>query len=335
MWVKVGEKCYYDDSNGILRSACTTHRMTLPMAVLNETKQYTVCWRTVPERKPYFTVPGDEEHYVSAFRPVDKAPVRIYHIADAHNRVDLPVAAGSFFGDKLDLLVLNGDIPNDSGAIENFCNIHEIASKLTGGEIPVIFSRGNHDMRGIYAEKIEEHTPTDAGKSYYTFRLGHLWGMVLDCAEDKPDSNPEYGFMNCCEDFRRRETEFIRKVIENRAQEYASDGVTNRIVICHNPFTETIHPPFDIEKETYTEWCRLLKEFIDPQLILCGHMHQAYVTRPGDERDHKGQSCPVFVASLPKKDSFAGGAIELYPDHARLCMTDNEKKTLLEENISF
>ena len=335
MWVKIGEKCYYDDSNGILRSACSTHRMTVPMTELDSVGQYTVCWRVVMERKPYFTEPGDEEHYTSVFRPVRKSPICIYHIADAHNRVELPVAAGTFFGDHLDLLILNGDIPNDSGAVENFRNIHEIASQLTCGEIPVIFSRGNHDMRGIFAEKIEEHTPTDCGRSYYTFRLGQLWGMVLDCAEDKPDNNPEYGFMNCCEDFRRRETEFIRRVIDNSINEYAAEGVTNRLVICHNPFSETSRPPFDIEIELYKEWCELLNEFVKPQLILCGHMHQAYVTRPGDEKDHKGQPCPVFVASLPKKESFAGGAVELYPDHALLRVTDNEKSILLEDTVSF
>ncbi len=335
MWVRVGDHCYYDDSNGILRSARTTHRMIVPMEVLNEEKQYTVCWRTVPERKPYFTVPGEEETYSSVFRPVGKSPVRLYHIADAHNRVELPVAAGSYFGGELDLLVLNGDIPNDSGSVENFRNIHEIAGQLTKGEIPVVFSRGNHDMRGIFAEKIEEHTPTDNGRSYFTFRLGHLWGLVLDCAEDKPDKNAEYGFMNCCEDFRRRETDFIRAIIADAANEYDADGVENRIVISHNPFSETLRPPFDIEVETYTEWCRLLKEHIKPQLILCGHMHQTYVTHPGDERDHKGQPCPVFVASLPAKESYAGGAVELFTDRAILCVTDHEKNVLLKEEISF
>ena len=335
MWVKADGKCYYDDSNGILRSACTTHKMTVPMEVLNRARQYSVCWRAVPERKPYFTVPGEEEAYISTFRPVEKSPVRICHIADAHNRVDLPVAAGSYFGDELDLLILNGDIPNDSGSVENFLNIHEIAARLTHGEIPVVFSRGNHDMRGIFAEKLEEHTPTDGGKSYFTFRLGHLWGMVLDCAEDKPDSNVEYGFMNCCEDFRRRETEFIHAVIRDKANEYEAEGVENRIVISHNPFSETIRPPFDIEIETYTEWCRLLKEYVKPQLILCGHMHQAYVTRPGEERDHKGQPCPVFVASLPKKESYAGGNVELYTDHAVLRISDQDKNVLCEDTIHF
>ena len=51
MWVKVGERCFYDDSNGILRSASTTHKMTLPMALLDEAHEYTVCYRNIIYRK--------------------------------------------------------------------------------------------------------------------------------------------------------------------------------------------------------------------------------------------------------------------------------------------
>ena len=120
MWVSVGDRCYYDDSNGILRSAVTTHKMTVPMDELDREKKYTICYRRIIERKPYFSETGDIEYYESTFRPIEKSPVNIYHIADAHNRVEQPVAAGRYFGDDLDLLVLNGDIPNHSGKIEYF-----------------------------------------------------------------------------------------------------------------------------------------------------------------------------------------------------------------------
>ena len=338
MWVRVGDKCFYDDSNGILRSAISTHRMTVPAKLLNEVKSYTVCYRVIHERKPYFTDAGDVMYYESSFRPVEKSPVHIYHIADAHNRVAGPVAAGRFFGEELDLLILNGDIPNHSGEIEFFTNIHEIAAQLTNGEIPVIFSRGNHDTRGIYAEKIEEHTPTDHGRSYYTFRLGHIWGIILDGGEDKPDDHPEYGYTICCEDFRRRETEYIKEVIENCRSEYEAEGVENRLVICHIPFTEKYNEPFDIDEEVYIEWARLLKEHVHPQLMICGHKHKLYVSPIGCERDHRGQPCPVVVASRPKKKEefpFYGGALTLYPDHCNVKFNGNEGDVTEEQDIWF
>ena len=97
----------------------------------------------------------------------------------------------------------------------------------------------------------------------------------------------------------------------------------NRIVLCHTPFPYTPEPPFDIEIETYTEWCRLLRQHVKPQLMLCGHVHKCYVTPVGGDLDHKGQPCPVVVASEVRKDgAFLGGAIELYPDNGDIKFTD-------------
>ena len=336
MWVKVGEQCFYDDSNGILRSASLTHRMTVPMELLNREKSYTVYYREIYERKPYFSKSGEIECFSSTFRPIERQPIHIYHIADAHNEVDAPVAAGKYFGDALDLLVLNGDIPNHSGKIEYFNTIHQIASELTQGEIPVVFSRGNHDTRGIYAENIEDHTPTNDGKSYFSFQLGSLWGLVLDCGEDKCDSHPEYGHTICCEDFRRRETEFIKSVIQNADREYAAPGVCNRIVIVHTPLGERHESPFDIERETYTEWTQLLRDFVKPQLMLCGHVHRCYVTHPGDARDTLGQPWSVVVASECGGDKpFAGGALILRRDGCEVRFTDSNRTVKETVQLSF
>ena len=337
MWVEVGGKCFYDDSNGILRSACSTHRVTVPMSLLDEAGEYTVWYRVIYERKPYRTECSDAMSYTSSFRPIRSAPIRIYHIADAHNEVDRPIAAGAYFGDQLDLLILNGDVPNHSGKIEYFATIHQIAAQLTRGEIPVVFSRGNHDMRGIFAEQIADHTPTDGGKSYFTFRLGHLWGVVLDCAEDKADDNVEYGHMNCCEDFRRRETEFLKNLIADSKNEYEAEGVQNRIVVVHNPFTQTFNPPFDIEQETFGEWSRLLREHVKPQIMICGHVHKAYISHVGSETDHKGQPCPVIVASERSKTDtpYIGGAITLNVDGCDVVFNDHTGKVTYEEHIPF
>ena len=339
MWVKVGDRCFYDDSNGILRSAVTTHRMTVPMKLLDREKKYTVCYRVIHERKPYFTESGEVMCFESEFRPVESTPIRIFHIADAHNNVERPVAAGSYFGDKLDLLILNGDIPNHSGEIEYFTTIHEIAAQLTHGEIPVVFSRGNHDTRGIYAENIADHTPTDNGCSYYSFRLGRLWGLVLDCGEDKADENAEYGNTVCCADFRRRETEYIKSVIENCRREYEAEGVENRIVVCHVPFTEKFPQPFNIEEETYRLWAKLLKKHIKPQLMLCGHTHRAYISKVGCEKDYLGQPCPVVVGSNVQKidgvSRYYGAAITVYPDHCNIKFNSNIQDIMLNEDIIF
>ena len=335
MWVKIGGRQFYDDSNGILRSDTRTHKIEVPGAVLDEARSYTVCWRKVNERKPYFSDLGEEENFTVPFRPVEGETLRFYHIADAHNRVDSPVSAAKNCGEELDFLVLNGDIPNHSGDIRNFSAIHRISGEVTHGEIPVIFSRGNHDTRGIYAEHLADHTPTDCGRSYYTVRLGPVWALVLDCAEDKTDDHAEYGNTVCCHDFRLRETEFLKKIAADPEHEYRAPGVKHRLVIVHNPFSETLPPPFDIEKELFSEWCAILKEKVRPEAMICGHMHQCYVTTPGGEKDHKGQPCPVVVASRVGKEPerFTGALFTLSENALLVNFTDQDGTSEGKETI--
>ena len=324
MWVRVGKEEYFDHSNGILRSDVTTHRMVIPMAPLDEAGEYTVCYRLVHERKPYFPELSEVYEYTCAFRAIrPDRPVHIYHLSDAHNRVDTPALAGEYFGEALDLLVLNGDIPNHAGDVSYFSAIHKIAARVSKGEIPVVFSRGNHDTRGFAAEKLAEHTPTQQGRSYYTFRLGPVWGIVLDCGEDKPDNHPEYGHTVCFEHFRREETKYIRDVIARATEEYAAEGVKYRLVICHIPFSFTPPEPFNIEIDTYTEWGRLLSEDIGAQLMLAGHHHKCFLSEVGSTYDHKGQPCPVVVASRFEENLFVGGAITLDGETCHVAFTDN------------
>lgn len=309
---KVGSEWYYDESNGTMRSDVFVHRVTVPMEELDAAKEYTLHVRKVIERKAYFTETEEPVEYTFAFRPVPAEGARAYHIADTHNMVEPPVKAAAVYGD-IDFLILNGDIPDHSGDPNNILTVYEITSRITGGNIPVVFSRGNHDMRGNYADRFCDLVGSDNGLSYFTFRLGSIWGMILDCGEDKDESHPAYGYTNCCHAFRRRQTKFIEKVIRNKDTEYAAPDVRYRMVICHNPFTEVLESPFDIERELYTLWAKLLKEHVKPDMMLCGHMHKLAVSPVGGEKDHLGQPCTVVVGAEswldPKDLRFQGAGI--------------------------
>ena len=340
LWIEVGGRRFYDHCCGILRSGKRMHKAELPMRLLDEAGEYTVVYKKMIDRRPYFPLSEPERRLTVPFRPVPtEGDIRIVHISDAHNLVAEPVAAGQAFPGGPDLLILNGDIPNHSGCVENFNAICEIASGITEGRCPVVFARGNHDTRGICAEDMPHYIPTVRGQTYYTFRVGCVWGLVLDCGEDKRDTNEEYGGTICFHDFRVQQTDFIRNVIADAAREYEAPGVRHRLVISHIGFTHVDRPPFDIEEELYREWTALLREHVRPDLLLYGHYHRVEICPPGCEFDSQGQPCTAIIGSKPifdkeKGNGFVGCALTLRDDGtARVLFRDHTGAVLTDEII--
>lgn len=340
MWVKVGDKTYYDHCNGILRSNTGMHKVELPMSILDETKEYTVVYKKMIERKPYFPTSEDAREFTVSFRPVKhEGDINIYHISDAHNLVAEPVAAGRYFGEDIDLLVLNGDIPNHSGKIENFNAICKIAAGVTGGHCPCVFARGNHDTRGIHAEDMPHYIPTMNGSTYYTFKVGSVWGLLLDCGEDKNDDHAEYGGTTCFHHFRELETNYINEIIANADSEYNAPDVKHKLVISHIAFTHISQPPFDIEQELYGEWARLMREHIKPDLLLYGHHHTVAIHPAGSDFDQQGQPCTAIIGSKPifanenHPNGFIGAGIVLREDGKKRIIFNDDQGNILRDEI--
>lgn len=307
--IKIGNELFVDDSNGILRSASRTHKFDVPQELLNSEKHYAVIEKCIIKRLPYFTETRKDKYFEYDFIPIPLKNPKAYHISDAHNAVDWPVAAARNFGD-FDFLILNGDIPNHSGTVKNFETIFDIASAITHGNKPIVFARGNHDLRGNCAEKFALYTPADEGRTYYSFRLGNLWGLCLDCGEDKSDDHEEYGFSVACHQMREKETKLIKKIIADSENEYNAPGITHKLIIVHVPFTTRFPSPFDIEEDIYREWAKLLKENIKPDIMICGHTHRYSVDKPGCEYDDYGQPCTIIVAGHNKEGECGGTGFE-------------------------
>ena len=337
-FIKVGDKIYYDESNGIMRSRNKIHRVEVPAAELDNAGEYTVCIRPIVMRKAYFTKTRKVVEKTYKFYPVPESNIRAYHIADAHNNVNEPIKAAEAFGD-IDFLILNGDVIEDSSTPSNFMNIYEICSRLTKGEKPAIFSRGNHDLRGNYAEKFADYTPTYLGNTYYSFRLGNIWGILLDCGEDKPDDHEEYGNTVACHVFRERQTAFIKQIIENKSSEYEAEGVKHKLLISHNAFVHQYHHPFDIEKELYAQWTELLRENVKPEVMICGHAHELNIYYPENTAwNNNGSICPVVIGSNIKKKSpvyYAGCGYIFNDESIEVIFTDSNGDTLREEQLKL
>lgn len=341
-WVEVNNHKYYDASNGVLRSACRAHRAVVPMAELDRAGKYTLCFRRVLDRKNSVPITDEIEKLEYIFRPVPcGGRINIYQVADAHQLNTLPHMAGQYFGKDLHLLVLNGDTFDFCHKDQDFDYLYYLAGRLTGGEIPIIFTKGNHDNRGYLAEKLEEYTPLVDGRSYYSVRLGDIWALILDCGECCDDNYPEYGHTVCHHAFRMEETEFIKRIIANAESEFNAPGVKYRLVISHSPITHIRQAPYNIEKEIYSQWTELINENIHPHFMLSGHLHILDISYPGGKLDTLGQSCPVIIASKPvcdvsrKTTDYIGCALVLSDRQVTVLFTDSNKNIVGEGKFNI
>lgn len=338
--VRVGDKVYYNHSNGIRISSAGVHKIFIPAEVLDKEGKYTVIVQNMIERLPYFpkSEPAFEKTY--KFKPINKTnDINIYHLADVHGELQQAVDAAKYCGKELDLLIMNGDIASTSDTFDDIILCYKIASEVTRGEIPCIISRGNHDLRGFGAENLAKCMPGDAEKSYYTFRVGCIWGILVDTGEDKDDDHPEYGGTVCCHDFRLEQEKMIQNTIKNAENEYEQEGVKYKVVVSHVPFTFKRREPFDIERELYSNWSKLIKDNIKPNFMICGHTHRACISKCGSEYDDLGQPCTIIVGSDVSKDEnektvLAGALITINDGFAKVVFnTSNE--ILFEEIVDF
>lgn len=341
-WVEINGKNYYDASNGVMRSACRAHRAVVPMEELDKARRYTICFRRVLSRNGPVPVTGEIERIDYSFRPVpEKGKINIYQAADAHQLDKLPHMAGKYFGKELHLLVLNGDTFDFCHEEKDFDYLYNLAGALTRGEIPIIFTKGNHDNRGYLAEKLAEYTPVIGGRSYYSVRLGNIWALILDCGECCADDYFEYGNTVCHHDFRLEETNFIERIIANSQDEYNAPGVQYRLIISHSPITHIRQAPYNIEIELYSQWTKLINENIRPHFMLSGHLHILEVSEPGGRLDTLGQSCPVVIASKPicnaerRVVDYTGCALVLDDSEVSVLFTDSQKRIVGKHRFSI
>ncbi|MBE7037699.1 MAG: metallophosphoesterase [Ruminococcaceae bacterium] len=302
--IKVGDEIFYNHSNGIRISSKGVHKFFIPQHLLDKEKCYTVFAKEMVERLAYHSKTKEEVKKDFKFKPITKTKnINIYHLADVHGKKDMAIGCAKKADKEIDLLVLNGDISSTSNTFDDIILSYKIASEITNGEIPCVISRGNHDLRGPGAERLADYMPTDNGKSYYTFKTGCIWGILIDAGEDKNDDHPEYADTMCCHIFRKEQEKEIKKVIENAKSEYEKDDVKYKLIISHIPFTFKYKEVHNIEKELYTSIAKLLRENIKPNLMLCGHTHIKCISTPKSEYDYLGHPCTVVVGSDERCDT--------------------------------
>ena len=326
--ITVGDKEYFSEVAGIKLSEQTFHKISVPMAELDSAKKYTVNFRRTVIKRSYFPVFEKTVSLTFEFKPIlNKDKINAYHLADVHYNFEKGVNCAKFFGDNLDLLIVNGDI----GEVEeekNFTELYAFLADITGGKIPVIFTRGNHDTRGVLAYRFPQYFPTENGNHYYTTSLGDLFFIILDCGEDKNDDHPEYNSVNLFKQYREKQIDFIKNI-------KVPTGKTPICIthMCPGRTSKHKNDIFNIDLDVYAEWVKGLNA-LKVKLMIAGHTHKAEIIKPnGAVIPH---DYPILIGSqLNALGKLYGTAITFENKKAICSFTDDNCKIKHTETIDL
>ena len=226
-----------------------------------------------------------------AVRTLDKSKEEISFtmINDIHGRDSIMNAhTKDVRANNPDFVVFNGDMVSFMGSIDDIeKGFMTRASKNFSPDYPLVYVRGNHESRGPGYGEFLNLFPTLTGTPSYVFKHGPAAFLVLDCGEDKPDSDIEYGGTAAYDAYREQMAAWLKQAIES--EEFKTAPV--KIALMHIPF----------EKEAGWWGNNELKRLLLPLLneagidvVLSGHNH-AYSFRKAGSMN--GNEFPILVNS--------------------------------------
>ncbi len=264
---------------------------------------YRVHLKPIHYTTAYSIKPGEEiRSDIHAFRTLDptaeSATFTVWN--DTHEKEPtLGQLAANLIASPTHFLLWNGDITNNvSDGSKIISQFFAPTNHPFAADVPLFFSRGNHDVRGRDARLLAQYIAGPSGDYYYTFRHGPLAAIVLDAGEDKPDNLPVYAGLNSFDDYRTLQRSFLKKAIADPD----FTGAPFRVLFVHMPLfwdAEILaHWPGVwgkdlngnlingwISEDARVKWHDLLVEGkID--LVISGHAHKSVYFPPNNEHPY-------------------------------------------------
>ena len=184
-----------------------------------------------------------------------------------------------------DFLLLNGDIVTEATSTDTVA-VHALGSIADiVQDLPVFFSRGNHECRGRASYHLDEVFGAPGGKLYYIFRQGPVGFVVLDAGEAKVDSSVEYSGVADFDPYRAEELEWLEHAVRDSL--FAEAPV--KVAVCHIP--AVLFPDSRYAQIWINENFNPILNEAGVDLMLSGHHHEFMHVEAGK----CGNDFPVIV----------------------------------------
>lgn len=207
----------------------------------------------------------------------------------------------------------NGDI---MGSIEKEADIVKSlcipSANSFGGDIPFLFTRGNHETRGSESRTLSNYVDSPTGGYYYTQIFGNMMMIVLDCGEDKSDKNKVYTGLADYEAYRTKQAKWLESTVKSKEWKKAK----HRIVCVHFPMTLQTgnlgHDAFAGSMDACNKFIPILNK-ANVDLVISGHTHEAKLFPPNEEHKYT-----QVIGGGPVNESGSTSYIKVHVDEAKL-----------------
>ena len=224
-----------------------------------------LAWSDVWKKKPY-----EFKTY-----PVKPREITFLVLNDIHERPQfMKELCKNVDLKKLDFVLLNGDMSNRIRSQKHIMDAYlDTCVSMFATDVPLFFNRGNHELRGEFADYLNRYFPTNNGKYY---RLQHVAGvdfLFIDSGEDKPDADLEYCGIVECDQYREEQERWLRSL-----QEEKKIGKYPIVVFSHMPPTlKNWHGPLHMQETLTPELNKM-----NVSVMLSGHLHRFDYQEPNE-----------------------------------------------------
>ena len=301
-WVEVGIDSMHTQRFRQLRGGQEVvhdqeHRVRLSGLQPGQTYYYRICAQEITKNQSYhktfgcsiatpfyrFTLPADTIMNFTAIILND-----LHGVQAVINRV-----AACVDSIQPDLIFFNGDCLSEPADRDQAIRmVQSLVVPFHGEQRPLVFIRGNHEIRNAYSSGMTSLMEWPGGETYHAFSWGRTRFVVLDCGEDKPDSTWVYYGLNDFSGFRQDQVGFLQQEVRSRAFRKAD----HRFLLHHIPlwFDNEANDPGGASAPCRTLWADLLTR-ADLDCAFNGHTHRQQFYDIG----RQGNPYPMYIGGGP------------------------------------
>ena len=175
---------------------------------------------------------------------------------------------------KLDFVLLNGDMSSRLRNQQHMMEAYlDTCVRMFATHTPLFFNRGNHELRGQFADYLYRYFPTNNGKYYRVQHVAGIDFLFIDTGEDKPDEDIEYSGIVNYDQYREEEARWLRGLRESKQV-----GKYPLIVFSHIPPTlQKWHGPYHLQKTLMPELNKM-----NVSVMLSAHLHAFGYQEPNE-----------------------------------------------------